>query len=84
MSTQKRERELAKAKYERQQQRRNERAAVARRNQRIAAVVVVGALVLAGVGWAVVNSSSDGQETVASDTSAADSVETDATEAVDQ
>lgn len=84
MSTQKRERELAKAKYERQQRRRQERAAAARRNQRIAAVVVVGALVLAGVGWAVVNSNSDGQESVANDTSATDIVETDATESIEQ
>lgn len=55
MSSQKRERELARAKYERQQQRQNERASKARRHQQIAAFAVVGALVLAGVGWVVFN-----------------------------
>lgn len=51
MSTNKRERELARAKYERQQARRAERKNKARRNQTITAVTVVIALVVAGVGW---------------------------------
>lgn len=61
MSSQKRERELARAKYERQQQRQNERASKARRHQQIAAIAVVGALVLAGVGWVVFNANNSGE-----------------------
>lgn len=53
MASSKRERELARAKYERQQQRRSEREARSRRNQRIVAAVVVVALVGGGVAWAV-------------------------------
>lgn len=53
MSGSKRERELARAKYERQQARRAERAERRKRNQRIIAIVVVAALVLAGLGWVV-------------------------------
>ncbi len=68
MSTQKRERDLARAKYERQQAKRAERAKHAKRNQRITAVVVVIALVIAGVGFAVFNATSeDPAETVALD-----------------
>lgn len=59
MSTQKRERDLARAKYERQQAKRAERAKHAKRNQRITAVVVVIALVVAGVGFAVFNATSE-------------------------
>lgn len=51
MSTHKRERDLARAKYERQQARRAERKVKARRNQMITATVVVVALVVAVVGW---------------------------------
>jgi peptidyl-prolyl cis-trans isomerase B (cyclophilin B) len=72
MSTQKRERDLARAKYERQQAKRAERAKHAKRNQRITAVVVVIALVVAGVGFAVFNATSDDPvETVALDCSPA-------------
>ena len=72
MSTQKRERDLARAKYERQQVKRAERAKNAKRNQRITAVVVVIALVFAGVGFAVFNASGeDPAETVALDCSPA-------------
>ena len=53
MSTQKRERELAKAKFERQQANRSARAVRAKRNQRITAVVVVVALIAAGVAQAM-------------------------------
>ena len=65
MSTQKRERDLARAKYERQQTKRAERAKHAKRNQRITAVVVVVALVVAGIGFAVFNASS--QDSTATD-----------------
>lgn len=53
MSGSKRQRELARAKYERQQARRAGRVDKRKRNQRIIAIVVVVALVLAGVAWAV-------------------------------
>lgn len=59
MSTQKRERDLARAKYERQQAKRSERAQHAKRNQRITAVVVVLALVIAGVGFTVFNATNE-------------------------
>lgn len=52
-SSNKRERELARAKYERQQARRSEREHKARARQRTIAIVVIGALVIAGGGWAV-------------------------------
>jgi peptidyl-prolyl cis-trans isomerase B (cyclophilin B) len=51
MSGSKRQRELARAKYERQQARRSANVDRRRRNQRIIAVVVVVALVLGGLGW---------------------------------
>jgi len=62
MSTEKRERELARAKFERQQARRAERDLKARRNQRIAAAAVVGGVVLVGVGWVIFNATTDGQD----------------------
>lgn len=52
MSGSKRQRELARAKYERQQARRGVRADKRKRNQRIVAIVVVVALVLASAAWA--------------------------------
>ncbi len=52
-SSNKRERELARAKYERQQARRAQRHAHRKRNQKIIAVVVVAAMVLAFGGWIV-------------------------------
>ncbi|MDO8731253.1 MAG: peptidylprolyl isomerase [Actinomycetota bacterium] len=54
-SSNKRERELARAKYERQQARRSQRQHNRRRNQRITAVVVVGAMVLVFGGWVAFN-----------------------------
>lgn len=51
MSGSKRQRELARAKYERQQARRAATVDKRRRNQRIIAIVVVVALVLGGLGW---------------------------------
>lgn len=51
-SSNRRERELARAKFERQQMRRTERERRARTQQRVVAIVVIGALVIAGGGWA--------------------------------
>ncbi len=51
MAGKKREKELARAKYERQQAKRSSRAERQKRSQRIIAVVVVIALVAGGVGW---------------------------------
>ncbi len=70
MSTQKREREFARAKYERQQAKRSERTLRAKRNQRITAVSVVAALVVAGVGFTVYSATSEDAPLVASDTQA--------------
>ena len=53
MAGNKRERELARAKYERQAARRARRASTARRRQVIVASVVVVALALGSVAWAV-------------------------------
>jgi peptidyl-prolyl cis-trans isomerase B (cyclophilin B) len=66
MSGSKRQRELARAKYERQQARRAASVDRRRRNQRIVAVVVVAALVLGGVGWILVGTLSS-DEPVAAD-----------------
>ena len=56
MSGNKRQRELARAKYERQQARRSHRVNKQRRNQRIIAAVVVVALVFGTTAWLVINS----------------------------
>jgi len=72
MSTQKRERELAKAKFERQQANRSARAVRAKRNQRITAVVVVVALIAAGVGFAVFNASNSGSPAITAETAPVD------------
>jgi peptidyl-prolyl cis-trans isomerase B (cyclophilin B) len=58
MAGSKRERELARAKYERQQARRSHRVNKRKRNQRIIAAVVVTMLVLASVAWAVLSTRS--------------------------
>ena len=52
-SSNRRQRQLARAKFERQQARRVEREDKARVRQRAVAIVVVGALVIAGGGWAI-------------------------------
>jgi len=65
-SSNRRERELARAKFERQQQRKSERELKARSRQRIVAVVVIAALVLAGGGWAVLSLLGNSNETTAS------------------
>ena len=72
MSTQKRERELAKAKFERQQANRAARAVRAKRNQRITAVVVVVALIAAGVGFAVFNASNSDSPAITAETAPVD------------
>ena len=60
MSGSKRQRDLARAKYERQQARRTASVGRRRRNQRIVAAVVVVALVIGSVAWvAIAYSSSD-------------------------
>ena len=52
-SSNRRQRQLARAKFERQQARRLDREDTARVRQRLVAIVVVGALVIAGGGWAI-------------------------------
>ena len=52
-SSNRRQRQLARAKFERQQARRAEREDKARGRQRIVAIVVVSTLVIAGGGWAI-------------------------------
>lgn len=69
MSGNKRQRELARAKYERQQARRSHRVNKQRRNQRIIAAVVVVALVLGTTAWLVI-SSRQGSDNVAAIASA--------------
>jgi peptidyl-prolyl cis-trans isomerase B (cyclophilin B) len=59
MSGSKRQRQLAREKYERQQARRSARVDKRRRNQRIIAVVVVVGLVFGGIGWALLATRSD-------------------------
>jgi peptidyl-prolyl cis-trans isomerase B (cyclophilin B) len=68
MSGNKRQRELARAKYERQQARRSESGTRRRRNQRIIAAVVVAALVAGSVAW-VIFSNRGTDDVVAADTS---------------
>ena len=76
MSGNKRQRELARAKYERQQARRATSGSRRRRNQRIVAVLVVLALVVGSVAWVVyANVSSD--DVVAADSSLSSSELTD-------
>lgn len=58
MAGKKRQRELARAKYERQQARRSAAGDRRKRNQKIVAVIVVVALVLGGVGWIVASAMS--------------------------
>lgn len=60
MAGSKRERDLARAKYERQQARRTQRAGRQRRTQRIVAIVVVIGLVVGSVAWAVLATRSSG------------------------
>jgi len=57
MSGSKRQRDLARAKYERQQSRRAANADKRRRNQRIVAIVVVAALVASALAWVLIGRS---------------------------
>ncbi len=68
MAGSKRERELARAKYERQQARRAKTGSRRRRTQRIVAVLVVLALVAGSVAWVVISNLS-AEDVVASDPS---------------
>lgn len=71
MSGSKRQRELARAKYERQQARRAAGAERRKRNQRITAIVVVAVLILGVIAYVVVSSRGSGEPTAtAPDTSA--------------
>lgn len=65
MSGSKRQRDLARAKYERQQSRRAANADKRRRNQRIVAIVVVGVLVASALAWVFVGRSLRSAETTA-------------------
>lgn len=80
MSSQKRERELARAKFERQQERRAQRAAKARRSQRIAAGIVVAAIVVAGVGWVAFTTNNSDDPLLASEELPTEPSELDPTE----
>lgn len=71
MSGNKRQRELARAKYERQQARRATSGSRRRRNQKIIAVLVVVALVVGSVAW-VVYASTRSDDAVASPSSSID------------
>ncbi len=64
MATTKRAKELARAKYERQQERRNAGSEARKKRQRVIALVVGGVIVVAGLAWAGV--SMRGTDTVAS------------------
>ncbi len=65
MSGSKRQRQLARAKYERQQTRRGETEARRRRNQRITAIVVVAVLVIGALAYAIVSVTAGGEDPVA-------------------
>jgi peptidyl-prolyl cis-trans isomerase B (cyclophilin B) len=65
MSGSKRQRDLARAKYERQQARRSANADKRRRNQRIVAIVVVGVLVASAVAWVFIGRSLRSDDTAA-------------------
>ena len=79
MSGSKRQRQLARAKYERQQTRRAESEVRRRRNQRITAIVVVAVLVIGALAYVVVSVTGGDQATVAdAPVSATDSATTDA------
>lgn len=77
MASQKRERELARAKYERQQERRAANSGNAKRNQRIAAIGVVGGIALIAIGAVIFNATSSDTETdtIASETELSESEE---------
>lgn len=69
MSGSKRERQLARAKYERQQERRAESLVRQRRRQRITAIVVVAVLVLGALSYVIVANLSSTESVTAADSS---------------
>ena len=69
MSGSKRERQLARAKYERQQERRAESLERQRRRQRITAIVVVAVLVLGALSYVIVANLSSTESVTAADSS---------------
>jgi peptidyl-prolyl cis-trans isomerase B (cyclophilin B) len=71
MSGSKRQRDLARAKYERQQARRSASADKRRRNQRIVAIVVVAVLVLSALAWVLIGRSAGTGEPTALETTTA-------------
>ncbi len=68
MAGSKRERELARAKYERQQERRSQRAETTRRRTQIATSVVVAVLVVAGFTWLAKQGGGDATDAAANPT----------------
>jgi peptidyl-prolyl cis-trans isomerase B (cyclophilin B) len=72
MAGSKRERELARAKYERQQARRAAGAERRRRNQRITAIVVVAVLILGAVAYVVVSTRGSDEPSAAAPDATAD------------
>lgn len=73
MAGSKRQRELARAKYERQQARRAQGAERRRRNQRITAVVVVAVLILGVIAYVIVSSRGTSEPTATAPDAAAES-----------
>jgi len=67
MSGSKRQRQLAREKYERQQARRTEQADRRRRNQRITAIVVVAVLAISGIGYVIISSQGSSDATTAAE-----------------
>ena len=67
MSGSKRQRQLAREKYERQQARRTEQADRRRRNQRITAIVVVAVLAISGIGYVIISNQGSSDATTAAE-----------------
>lgn len=67
MSGSKRQRQLAREKYERQQARRTQQADRRRRNQRITAIVVVAVLALGGIAYTVISNRGSDDAAIASE-----------------
>lgn len=81
MSGSKRQRQLAREKYERQQARRTQQADRRRRNQRITAIVVVAVLALGGVAYTVISNRGSDDAVIASEASPAASAPAEPTDA---
>jgi peptidyl-prolyl cis-trans isomerase B (cyclophilin B) len=76
MSGSKRQRQLAREKYERQQSRRVEQADRRRRNQRITAIVVVAVLAISGIGFVIVSNQGSPDATTATEALPSESAST--------